>query len=160
MTVYGKVGKQKYRFPTFPQTLEIAPTISTFPPHRLRLLTYPNSKQKGPSLVRLTFAPFRLILQLEKTGLFLTFGGEHFPYCYGLSRGGYVGFFLRKKPAERVPSVYTYTGNTLTSTVEITGLSFPQGYGSPVFPLFRAKTLRFPSLWVALSGVPSYGDVV
>jgi hypothetical protein len=67
MTVYGKLGKQKYRFPTFPQTLEIAPTISTFPPHRLRLLTYPNSKQKGPSLVRLTFAPFRLILQLEKT---------------------------------------------------------------------------------------------
>jgi hypothetical protein len=71
MTVRGKLAKQYNRFPTFPQTLEIEKTISTFPPPRMRLIIYPNSKQKGPSNLRHTFAQFRLILQLERTAAFV-----------------------------------------------------------------------------------------
>ena len=32
---------------------------------------------------------------------------EHFPYYYEPSNGGYVGLFLRKRPAERFSLVYT-----------------------------------------------------
>ena len=38
---------------------------------------------------------------------------EHFPYYCGLSNRCHVGLFLRKRPAERVSLVYTYTENAL-----------------------------------------------
>jgi MFS transporter, FHS family, glucose/mannose:H+ symporter len=38
---------------------------------------------------------------------------EHFPHYRELSNGGHVDLFLRKRPAERVPSVDICTGNAL-----------------------------------------------
>lgn len=54
----------------FPKTLEIDTTDSHIPsaPTTNANLTEIQTR-KEPSLVRLTFAPFRLILQLEKTRL-------------------------------------------------------------------------------------------
>jgi hypothetical protein len=57
------------KLPTaFPKTLEIETTDSHIPsaPADTVNLTQ-NQNPKGPSPVRLTFATFRLILQLEKT---------------------------------------------------------------------------------------------
>ena len=57
------------KLPTaFPKTLEIERTDSHIPsaPATTAKLTQ-NQNPKGPSPVRPTFAPFRLILQLEKT---------------------------------------------------------------------------------------------
>ena len=57
------------KLPTaLPQTLEIDSTDSHIPsaPAAAAKLTQ-NQNPKGPSPVRPTFAPFRLILQLEKT---------------------------------------------------------------------------------------------
>jgi uncharacterized membrane protein YfhO len=59
------------KLPTpFPKTLEIERTDSHIPsaPAAAAKLTQIQNP-KGPSTVRLTFAPFRLILQLEKTSL-------------------------------------------------------------------------------------------
>ena len=58
------------KLPTsFPRTLEIEKTDSHIPsaPATTANLTQIQNP-KGPSPVRLTFVPFRLILQLEKTG--------------------------------------------------------------------------------------------
>jgi len=38
---------------------------------------------------------------------------EHFPYYCEPSNGGYVGLFLRERPAERVSLIGIYTGNAL-----------------------------------------------
>jgi hypothetical protein len=42
---------------------------------------------------------------------YLSIKPRPFPVLLWPYRGGYVGLFLRKRPAERVPSVYTYTGS-------------------------------------------------
>jgi uncharacterized membrane protein YfhO len=63
------------KLPTpFPKTLEIERTDSHIPsaPAAAAKLTQIQNP-KGPSTVRLTFAPFRLILGLEKTFLYRIF---------------------------------------------------------------------------------------
>jgi hypothetical protein len=68
MTVYGKHGKRECRFPPFPQTLEIDETDSHIPSATSTTASLTEIKtRKEPSPVRPTFAPFRLIVQLEKT---------------------------------------------------------------------------------------------
>ena len=52
----------------FPKTLEIERTDSNIPSAPAATAKLPQIQNpKGPSPVRQTFAPFRLILQLEKT---------------------------------------------------------------------------------------------
>jgi len=67
MAVHGKAYGEKP--PTaFPKTLEIETTdfhIPSAPAATVNLIQ--NQNPKGPSPVRLPFASFRLILQLEKT---------------------------------------------------------------------------------------------
>jgi hypothetical protein len=67
MTVHGKDYGEKLP-PSFPPTLEIDRTDSHIPstPTTAANLTQIQTR-KEPSPVRLTFPPFRLILQLEKT---------------------------------------------------------------------------------------------
>jgi len=57
------------KLPTpFPKTLEIERTDSHIPSATAATANLTqNQNPKGPSTVRLTFAPFRLIFQLEKT---------------------------------------------------------------------------------------------
>jgi len=60
------------KLPTpFPKTLEIERTDSHIPSATAATANLTqNQNPKGPSTVRLTFAPFRLIFQLEKTTAF------------------------------------------------------------------------------------------
>jgi len=93
------------KLPTpFPKTLEIERTDSHIPsaPAAAAKLTQ-NQNPKGPSPVRLTLAPFRLIFGLEKTVLIETPPGSK--GCVPKRPCSQEEFWTHASPPSRSPSI-------------------------------------------------------